>query len=185
MLAVTELRMGVAFVYRDDPYQVISYHHHKMGRGGSNIRIKMRNLRTNAVLEETFKGGDSFEEAQLAKRKAQYLYGDANTLTLMDQETFEQFELARDLVGDLATYLSEGSEVEILLFEDRPIGISLPIKITVTIADTAPGFKGDTAARSYKPATLESGGVVQVPFHVKPGDQIVIDTRTGDYVSRA
>lgn len=185
MLAVTELRIGVAFVYRDDPYQVISYHHHKMGRGGSNIRIKMRNLRTGGVLEETFKGGDSFEEANLAKRKSQYLYGDAKTLTLMDQETFDQFELAREVVGDLANYLTEGADVEVLLFDDKPIGLTLPIKVTLKIAEAAPGFKGDTAARSYKPATLESGATVQVPFHIKPGDEIVIDTRTGDYVERA
>ncbi|MEK7461142.1 MAG: elongation factor P [Patescibacteria group bacterium] len=184
MLSVTELRIGVTFVYRDDPYQILSYHHHKMGRGGSNIRVKMRNLRSGMVLEETFKGGDSFDEANLEERKAQYLYGDTETLTLMDQETFDQFELSREVVGDLANYLSEGSEVQVLLFDDKPIGISLPIKVTMTIAETAPGFKGDTAARSYKPATIETGATVQVPFHVKPGDKIVIDTRTGDYVSK-
>lgn len=185
MLAVTELRMGVTFVYKDDPYQVISYHHHKMGRGGSNIRIKMRNLRTGTVLEETFKGGDSFDEANLARRKAQYLYGDEKNLTLMDSESYDQFELAREVVGDLANYLSEGSEVEMLLFDDRPIGINLPIKVTLRVAETAPGFKGDTAARSYKPASLETGATVQVPFHIKPGDKIVVDTRTGDYVNKA
>ena len=184
MLSVTELRMGVTFVYKDDPYQVLSYHHHKMGRGGSNIRIKMRNLRTGMILEETFKGGDSFPEANLDKRRAQYLYGDSITLALMDLETFEQFELAREIVGDLTNYITEGSEVEVLLFDEKPIGVSLPIKVIVTIKETAPGFKGDTAARSYKPATLESGATVQVPFHVKPGDKIVIDTRTGDYVSK-
>jgi elongation factor P len=172
-------------VYKDDPYQVLNYHHHKMGRGGSNIRIKMRNLRTDAVLEETFKGGDTFLEANLAKRQAQFLYSDAKTLTLMDLENFEQFELARDVVGDLANYMGEGSEVEVLLFDEKPIGVSLPIKVNVTIAETAPGFKGDTAARSYKPATIESGATIQVPFHVKPGDKVIVDTRTGDYVGRA
>ena len=185
MLSVTELRMGVTFVYRNDPQQVLAYHHHKMGRGGSNIRIKMRNLRTGMILEETFKGGDGFEEAHLAKRQAQFLYGDATNLTLMDQETFDQFELSRQIVGDVVNYLTEGAEIEVLLFDDQPIGISLPIKVTINVAETAPGFKGDTAARSYKPATLETGATVQVPFHVKPGDAIVIDTRTGEYVSRA
>lgn len=185
MLSVTELKTGVTFVHKDAPYQVLSYHHHKMGRGGANIRIKMRNLKTGAVLEETFKGGDSFEEANLAKRKAQFLYGDGDTLTFMDQETYEQFELGRDVVGDQVDYLIDGSEVEVLLFDEKPIGITLPIKIALTIAETPPGFKGDTAARSYKPAKTETGATVQVPFFVKPGDTIIIDTRTGEYVERA
>lgn len=185
MLSVTELRVGVAFVHRGDPYQVLSYHHHKMGRGGSNIRIKMRNLRTGAALEETFKGGDSFDEANLGRRKAQFLYGDETTLTLMDQESFEQFELPREVVGDLINYMPEGSDVEILLFDERPIGVSLPIKVTLEVTETAPGFKGDTAARSYKPATIATGATVQVPFFIKPGDKIIIDTRNGDYVERA
>lgn len=185
MLSVTELKTGVTFVYKTDPYQVLSYHHHKMGRGGANIRIRMRNLKTGSVNEETFKGGDSFEEANLAKRKAQYLYTDGERLTFMDQETFEQFELARETIGELAAYMPEGSEVEILLFDEQPIGVSLPIKVALTITETPPGFKGDTAARSYKPATIETGATVQVPFFVKPGDKIIIDTRTGEYVERA
>lgn len=185
MLAVTELKTGVTFVYKSDPYQVLAYHHHKMGRGGANIRVKMRNLRSGSVLEETFKGGDSFEEASLAKRKAQYLYKSDASFTYMDQENFEQFELPQDTVGELADYMPEGSEVEILLFEDRPIGVSLPIKVTLTVTDTPPGFKGDTAARSYKPATVETGATIQVPFFIKPGERIVIDTRDGGYVERA
>lgn len=185
MLSVTELKTGVTFVHKAAPFQVLTYHHHKMGRGGANIRIKMRNLKTGAVLEGTFKGGDTFEEANLAKRKAQCLYGDAAHVTFMDQETYEQFELDRSIVGDQADYLTGGSEVDVLLFDDQPIGVTLPIKIVLTIAETPPGFKGDTAARSYKPATTETGASVQVPFFIKPGDKIVVDTRTGEYVERA
>lgn len=184
MLGITELKTGVTFVYRDDPYQVLSHEHSKMGRGGAVLRTKIRNLRTGAVLDETFKGNDLFHEADLAKRKAQYLYPHDDNLVFMDQESYEQFDLTRAAVGDQAGFLTDGSEVEVLLFENRPIGIRLPIKVALAVTETAPGFKGDTAARSYKPARLETGATVQVPFHVKTGDKVIIDTRTGDYVER-
>ena len=103
----------------------------------------------------------------------------------MDLETFDQFELPVETAGELTGYMPDGSEVEILLFEDRPIGVSLPIKVTLTVTETPPGFKGDTAARSYKPATVETGATVQVPFFIKPGERIVVDTRDGSYVERA
>lgn len=185
MLSITDLKTGTTLVYRHDPFQVLTHAHHKMGRGGAILRVRMRNLRTGTVLEETFKGSDTFEEAQLAKRKAQYLYVNQDQLIFMDQESYEQFEIERAIIGDQAGYLAESSEVEVLLFEDKPIGVALPIKVTLAVTETSPGFKGDTAARSYKPATMETGASVQVPFFVKVGDRIVIDTRTGEYVERA
>lgn len=185
MLGITDLKTGVVFVYKGDPYQVISHEHSKMGRGGAVLRVKIRNLRSGAVIDETFKGSDKFEEAEIGRRKVQYLYASGANLAFMDQETYEQLELPRTTAGQQVNYLAEGAEAEILIFDDKPIGISLPIKVTLTVTETTPGFKGDTAARSYKPATLETGATVQVPFHIKPGDKIVIDTRTGDYVGRA
>lgn len=185
MLGITDLKTGTVFVYKGDPYQVMSHEHSKMGRGGAVLRVKIRNLRTGAALDETFKGSDKFDEAELTRRKAQYLYASGDALAFMDQETFEQFELPRVAAGEQAGYLAEGAEAEILLFDEKPINIALPIKVTLTVTETAPGFKGDTAARSYKPATLETGATVQVPFHIKPGDKIVVDTRTGDYVGKA
>ncbi len=185
MLSITDLKTGATLVYRGDPFQIITHAHHKMGRGGAILRVRMRNLRTGALLEETFKGNDSFEEAQLAKRKAQYLYSNQDQLVFMDQESYEQFEIARDVARDQIGFLAEGAEVEVLLFDERPIGIILPIKVALRITETAPGFKGDTAARSYKPATTQTGATVQVPFFIKVDDRIVIDTRTGEYVERA
>lgn len=184
MLGITDLKTGVIFVYKNDPYQVMSHEHSKVGRGGAVLRVKLRNLRTGAALDETFKGNDHFPEAQLERRKAQYLYTDGQNFAFMDQESFEQFELAKSVIGDQANYLAEGAEADVMIFEGQPMAITLPIKVTLTVADTVPGFKGDTAARSYKPATLETGAVVNVPFHVKTGDKLVIDTRTGDYVER-
>lgn len=185
MLGITDLKTGVIFVYKSDPYQVMSHEHSKVGRGGAVLRVKLRNLRTGSALDETFKGSDRFEEAQIERRKAQYLYREADKLAFMDQETYEQFELSTSVTGDLANYLAEGADADVVMFEGKPMAISLPIKVTLTVVDTTPGFKGDTAARSYKPATLDTGAVVNVPFHVKNGDKLVIDTRTGDYVERA
>lgn len=185
MLSITDLKTGVFFVYREEPYQVLAHQHVKMGRGGAVLRTKMRNLKTGSVLEETFKGNDIFEEADLAKRPAQFLFASNQVVTFMDMTTYEQFELSEAMLGDQKNYLTEGGTVEVLLFEDKPIGVTLPIKIELRVAETAPGFKGDTAARSYKPATLASGATIQVPFHIKPGDTVVVDTRDGSYVGKA
>lgn len=185
MLSITDLKTGVVFVFRDEPFQVLSHQHVKMGRGGAVLRTKMRNLKSGAVLEETFKGNDTFEEADLAKRPAQFLFASSGVVTFMDMTTYEQFELTEEMLGDQMHYLKEGGVVEVLLFEEKPIGVTLPIKIELTVTDTAPGFKGDTAARSYKPATLESGATIQVPFHIKSGDTIIVDTRDGSYVGKA
>lgn len=185
MLGITDLKTGTTVVYRDEPYQVVSHEHSKMGRGGAVLRVRMRNLQTGAVIDETFKGNDTFAEANLEKRRTQFLYLEGEAGMFMDQESYDQFELPRNVLGDQLNYLAEGSEVDVLLFQGQPIGIHLPIKVTLTVKETPPGFKGDTAARSYKPATLVTGAVVQVPFHVKTGDQLVIDTRNGAYVERA
>ena len=185
MFGITDLKTGTTFVFRGEPYQVVSHEHSKMGRGGAVLRVRMRNLQTGAVIDENFKGNDTFEEANLEKRKAQYLYAQGDQSVFMDQVTYDQFELSDAVVGDQRNYLVEGSEVDVLLFDNQPIGLSLPIKVRVPVAETPPGFKGDTAARSYKPATLVTGAVVQVPFHIKAGDAVIIDTRSGDYVERA
>ncbi|MBU6389335.1 elongation factor P [Patescibacteria group bacterium] len=185
MLGITDLKTGTAIDLEGDPYVVLSYQHSKLGRGGAILRTKLRNLRSNAVVEMTFKGGDKFEEATLQKKSCSYLYSDSDGYAFMDSATFEQFSLSQDEVGDKSRFLKEGGEVQILFYEDKPVSIDLPIKMEFEVTHTEPGVRGDTAQGGTKPATLETGAVITVPLFVKIGDIIRVNTVEGSYVERA
>lgn len=185
MLTINDLKIGTKINFEGAPYVVIFSQHSKLGRGGGIMRTKLRNLISGTIIEKTFAGAEKLEEAELETKKAQYLYHDNDQYHFMDSATFEQFSLAKNQLGNLADFLKEGAEVDILYFEDEPINISLPIKIVLEISYTEPGYRGNTASTVTKPATLETGAQVQVPIFIKTGDKIVIDTRTGEYVSRA
>lgn len=192
MLSINDLKIGTKVIFNDRPMQVVFFEHSKLGRGGGIMRTKLRNLISGAIIEKTFAGAEKLEEAELETKKAQYLYKDADQYHFMDSANFEQFSLVKNQLGRLADFLKEGGEVDIIYlpageagFDDKPININLPIKISLEVTYTEPGFKGNTASTVTKPAMLETGAQVNVPLFIKPNDKIVVDTRTGEYVERA
>ncbi|MGI6207431.1 MAG: elongation factor P [Anaerolineae bacterium] len=184
MISVTELRRGTVFESDGNLYRVLEYHHHKPARGNAYIRTKVRDLRSGATLEKTFVSGDRIQDVRLDHRTVQYLYNDGNFYYFMDTETYEQFALSKETLGDLVNYLIENLTLEISTYEGEPLDIELPITVDLEVTHTEPGFKGDTASAATKPATVSTGLVVQVPLFIEVGDVIRIDTRDGSYLTR-
>jgi elongation factor P len=184
MLGITELKTGVCVDIEGDPYVVLSYQHSKSARGGAVMRTKLRNLRSGAVVDMNFKGGDKFDEAPMERRMCTYLYADGDGFVFMDGVSFDQFTLGSDLVGDDSRFLKEGLELKILFYQDQPVSLELPIKMDFEVTHTEPGVRGDTAQGGTKPATLETGAVITVPLFVKIGDVIQVNTVEGTYVQR-
>lgn len=185
MLSINDLKIGSKIIFQGAPYEVIYTEHSKLGRGGGILRTKIRNLISGATQEKTFAGAEKLEPAELETRQAQFLYSDATNCYFMDQGTFEQFEITLNQVGEKIKFLKEGENVDILYFEGSAINISLPIKIKFKVTYTEPGFKGNTASTVQKPATIENGTKINVPLFIKEGNDIIVDTRTGQYVERA
>jgi len=185
MIGVQDLRKGTTFIDDDgNLYRVLEYQHVKLGRGNAVIKTKLRNLKTGATIERTFQSGGRVQDVRLDHHQVQYLYNDGENYHFMDLETFEQPVLSREMLGDAALYLKENVTVDLLTYEGKPIEIELPTTVDLKVVDTAPGFKGDTASGGGKPATLETGVVVTVPFFVNVGDIVRVDTRDGSYVTR-
>ncbi len=184
MYVIAELKKGRAVVLDGEPYLITWNQFSKSARQGGVMATKMKNLKSGAVIQKTFQGNDKLEPADVGYRKVQYLYGDGSSYTFMDLTSYDQFELDDDTVGDVAKFLSEGQELDAMVFEDQPIGINLPPTIEVKVVETIPGVKGDTATGGTKPATLESGATVNVPLFINEGDVVKINTESGDYMSR-
>lgn len=184
MITTNEFRKGAKIEYKGEPCEIIDFQHVKMGRGGAIVRTKMKSLKTGNVLEDTFRSGEKFESPQLEEKKMQYLYADGGLHYFMDTGSFEQFPLTDSQLGDAKKFLKENMVVSILNYRDEPITVEVPTFVELKVVRTDPGFKGDTASGSSKPATLESGTVVKVPFHINEGDVIKIDTRTSEYIER-
>lgn len=184
MISTGDLRKGVVIEMDKQLFSVMEYQHLKIGRGSAQVRMRLRNVRTGAVIDRTVQAGDKWPRVRLEQRRVQYLYEEPPNHVFMDQETFDQITLTREQLGDAANYLKDGIEFELLMYEDEPIGVEMPITIDLKITDTDPGFRGDTASGGTKPATLESGLVVNVPLFVTSGETIRVDTRTGTYVER-
>src|SRR5947209_1723366 len=185
MISTGDLKRGITIELDGDLWKVLDNHHIKMGRGSAQARLKLRNLNTGATVEKTFQAGEKFKRAHLDKRTVQYLYREDGTFHFMDTESFEQTALGHDILGDAASYLTDGQTVELLTYQDRPIDVDLPPKVELTITRADPGLRGDTATAGTKPATTETGLVVQVPLFVNEGDRIRVDTSSGQYVERA
>lgn len=185
MLYLTDLKPGATFIFNNEPYQVITSEHSKQGRGGAIMRTKIKNLLTGAMFDRTFKGNENFDEAEIERKKAQFLYKDGTEYFFMDPTSFDQFSLSEDQIRNNKNFLKDGLDTEILYYQDKPLSINLPIKLDLKVTYTEPGFKGNTQSATTKPATLETGAEVQVPLFIKIGDIIRIDTRTGDYVERS
>lgn len=184
MYVIAELKRGRAVVVDGDPYLITWNQFSKQGRQGGVMATKMKNLKTGAVIQKTFQGNDKLEPADIGYRKVQYLYGDGNTFTFMDLNTYDQFELDSETIGDLSQYLVDGQEVDAMVFGEKPIGINLPATVELKVTETIPGVKGDTATGGTKPATLESGLKVNVPLFVNEGDTVKVNTDTGEYMER-
>ncbi|MDQ1283889.1 MAG: elongation factor [Patescibacteria group bacterium] len=185
MLSISDIKTGKNILWNETPYVVLYHEHSKTGRAGSVLRTRLKNLSTGAVLEKTFQGAESVEEADIAKAKAQYIYKDGEDYHFMDSESYEQFYLSEKALGNNVNYLKEGTEIIILTFNGNPINIELPIKVTLQVTEAPPGIKGDTVSTGGKVVTLETGLKVSAPLFVKTGDNIIINTEKGEYVSRA
>ncbi len=184
MISTTDFRKGLKLEYKGDPYEIVDFQHVKMGRGGAIVKTKMKNLKTGGVVEETIRSGEKFPTPELEEKKMQYLYAQDDLYYFMDQETYEQTPLTAGQLGDAKVFLKENTEVKILYYKGEPLNVELPTFIELVVAKTEPGFKGDTASGGGKPATLETGAVVRVPFHINEGDTIKVDTRTSEYIER-
>ena len=185
MISVNDFKTGLTISVDNGIWKVIDFQHVKPGKGSAFVRSKLRNLRTGAIQEKTFRAGEKVEQAMIENRRMQYLYADGDMHVFMDNETFEQTELAADYLADELKYLKANMEVQIQSYEGETIGIELPKTVELQVTETEPGIKGDTASGGSKPATLETGLVVQVPFFVNQGDKLIINTSDGSYVSRA
>lgn len=185
MLSLTEIKTGKKILWRNEPHLVLEYQHSKTGPQRAVLRTKLKNLINGAIIDYTFKGAESAEEAEVTRATAQYLYHQGDEYSFMDMEGYDQFTLSRDILGENARYLVDGTEVTLLKWNERPINVELPIKMTFTVADAPPGIKGDTASGGDKVVTLETGLTVTTPLFIKTGDRIIVNTEKGEYVSRA
>ena len=184
MYVIAELKKGRAVIVEGEPYLITWNQFSKSARQGGVMATKMKNLKTGSVIQKTFQGSDKLEPAEIGYKKVQYLYGDGTNYTFMDLTTYDQFELNEDTVGEIADFLTEGQELDAMIFDEQPIGINLPPTIEVKVVETMPGVKGDTATGGTKPATLESGATINVPLFVNEGDIIKVNTDTGTYMCR-
>ncbi len=183
-LSITELKKGTLFQWQGEPFRVISYGQKVIGRGGSIVNVRIKSLRDGKVLEKTFKGNEQLEPADIANQTVQFLYSDGGSFFFMNEDSFEQFEISADLIGDGAGYLKEADRVQIQLFDGRPINVVLPKNVPLKVTYTESAVKGDTSSAITKDATLETGITIKVPAFVKQGDIISVDTATAGYRER-
>ncbi len=185
MADTSDFRNGLIIKFKNDLYTITEFQHVKPGKGGAFVRTTLKNLRTGRVLDNTFRSGESVEVVRVERRKYQFLYKEAAGLVLMDNETYEQITVDSQLFGDGEKFLKEGEEVELLVDDNEQIvTVDIPIFVNLKVTQTEPGFRGDTATNVMKPATLETGAVIQVPLFVNEDDVLKVDTRTGEYVER-
>jgi elongation factor P len=185
LISTSDFRKGLKVEFKGEPCEIVDFQHVKMGRGGAIVRTKLRNIKTGAVLEETFRSGEKLESPALEEKGMQYIYSQDEAYYFMDEETYEQTPLSTELLGDAKKFLKENTSVKILYHKGAPISVDVPTFVELKVIRTDPaGFKGDTASGGGKPATLETGAVVKVPFHINEGDIIKIDTRTSEYIER-
>jgi elongation factor P len=185
MLNINEIKTGTLIRVSGEPYIVIKTEHHKMGRGGAVLKVKLRNLISGNLLDKTFQGNDKGEPAETQKKKANYLYKDDESVYMMDNENFDQFSLPIEQLGEKINYLKEGTDVDVLYFEGKPVALDIPIKVKMKVTSAPPGIRGNSAGSVTKKVTIESGAEVSAPLFVKEGDEIIINTDSGEYVERA
>jgi elongation factor P len=184
MYEITDLKPGRAIQIDGEPYVVVSSVFGRKSQSKANMQCKLRNLKTGAVVSRNFQGSEKIEQADVGFKKVQFLYGNGGQYTFMDLDTYDQFELSDEMLGDAVGYLVEGSDVDALMFEGNAIGIQLKATVELKVLETIPGVKGDTATGGSKPAKLESGITVSVPLFINEGDKIKVNTESGEYMTR-
>ena len=184
-ITANDLKNGMSLNLSEGLYQVVEFQHVKPGKGGAFVRTTLRNVRTGASLDKTFRAGEKVEQAMIDKREMQYLYNDGTDYVFMDNETYEQLNVSPKSLGPATGYLRETDSAVLQMYGDEIVGVDLPAAVELTVAETEPGVQGDRVSGARKPATLETGKVVQVPLFVNIGDKLRIDTRSGDYITRA
>ncbi len=180
----SDFKNGISFYLDKDVYSIIEFQHVKPGKGGAFVRTKLKKVKTGSVIEKTFRSGEKVDPAFLEKKKMQFLYQQGKELVLMDLDSYEQVPVTKEQIGDGAKYLKEEMEIIALEADGEVLGYEVPNTVELLVAETDPAFKGDTVSGGSKPAKLETGATVQVPFHISEGDLIKVDTRTGDYLER-
>ncbi|MBO0586420.1 elongation factor P [Sporosarcina sp. E16_8] len=185
MISVNEFKTGLTIEFDGDIWRVMDFQHVKPGKGAAFVRSKLRNLRSGNVNEKTFRAGEKVAKAQIDNRRMQYLYANGDEHVFMDNESYEQIELPEKQIEDELKFLKENMEVHVIMFKEEVLGVELPVTVVLEVAETEPGIKGDTASGGSKPAKMETGVVVQVPFFVNIGDKLIINTVESEYVSRA
>lgn len=185
MISTSDFRTGLTIELDGDPWQIMDFQHVKPGKGAAFVRSKLRNLRNGNIQERTFRAGEKVERAHVETRQMQYLYNSGDEYTFMDNETYEQVTLPATSIEREILFLKENMNVNMVIVKGETLGVELPNTVELEVVETEPGIKGDTASGGSKPATLETGLTVQVPFFINVGDKLVIDTRKEEYVSRA
>jgi len=183
-LSITDLKKGTLFQWEGEPFRVVDYKQKVMGRGGSIVNVRIKSLLDGKVLEKTFKGNEQLDSADVTSQTVQYLYNDGNTFFFMNEQTFDQFEVSADLVGDGSGYIKEGDKVQLQFFDNRPINVELPKNVPLVVTYTEDAVKGDTSSAITKDAQLETGITIKVPAFIKTGDLISVDTTNGTYRER-
>lgn len=184
-ISTADFKNGLTIEVDHAIWRIVEFQHVKPGKGGAFVRSKLKNLRTGAVQEKTFRAGAKMELAEISQAKMQYLYNDGTNYVFMNTETYDQVSIPNESMKDAAKYLLENMEVTVTSFGNEILGVEVPNTVTLEVAETEPGIRGDTATGGSKPATMETGLVVQVPFFVNAGDKLIINTQEGTYVSRA
>jgi elongation factor P len=185
MIDTSDMKNGTIFEYDNNVWQVVWFQHHKPGKGGAMLRVKLRNMRAGSIIERTFKSGEKFREVNLTRKKKQYLYTAGDKYAFMDMETYEQIEISKEQLGGAELFLMENMEVEALYLDGEFLSIQMPASVQLKVTETVPGIKGNSATNVTKPAKLETGVEVSVPMFVNEGDLIKVDTRTREYIERA
>ena len=184
-VSTNDLKNGMTLDLPEGLFSVVEFQHVKPGKGGAFVRTKLKNVRTGAVVDRTYRADEKLEQAIIDKREMQFLYRDGDDYVFMDSTSYEQIQVPRATLGDAANFLKEGDAVYLQMHGSEIIGVDLPAAVELTVAETEPGIQGDRVSGARKPATLETGLVVQVPLFVNPGESIRVDTRTGEYLTRA
>ncbi|RKY65005.1 MAG: elongation factor P [Candidatus Latescibacterota bacterium] len=184
MATTSEFRNGMVIRLEGELFTIVEFQHVKPGKGMGFVRTRLKNVRTGAVLDRTFRSGEQVEEVRLERREMQFLYRSDDMLYFMDTETYEQFSVPVDAAGDAVLFLKEGEAASVFMDGDTPVGVEVPYFVELKVVETEPGVRGDTATGGSKPAKLETGLVVQVPLFVEEGDTVKVDTRTREYIER-
>jgi len=184
-ISTADFKNGMTIDLDDGLYQISEFQHVKPGKGGAFVRTTLRDVRHGGVIERTFRAGERMERAIIDKREMQLLYRDGDSYVFMDSSTYEQLEVPAATLGDAANYLVDSSTANLLMYGDEIVGVDLPASVELTVAETEPGVQGDRVSGAKKPATLETGHVLQVPLFINPGERVKVDTRSGEFISRA